>query len=68
MRSKKLEPGLSASPAGMAAAVAVVGVVRAEEGGAAAGGADLETEVSVGVEVVEARAAVRGGDGRRGWW
>jgi len=52
----------------MAAAVAVVGVVRAEEGGAAAGGADMEKEVSVGVEVVEARAAVRGGDGRRGWW
>ena len=42
MRSKKLEPGLSVSPAGMAPAVAGAGVVRAEEVGATVGEAETE--------------------------
>ena len=77
MRSKKLEPGLSVSPAGMEESVAVAGVVRAEEGGAALGEAQIEEEARVEVRAVEARAAVRvvtaseGGRGRQchlpGW-
>ena len=77
MRSKKLEPGLSVSPAGMEESVAVAGVVRAEEGGAAVGEAQIEEEARVEVRAVEARAAVRvvtaseGGRGRQchlpGW-
>ena len=63
MRSKKLEPGLSVSPAGMAAAVGVAGLVRAEEGGAAVGEAEMEEEARV--KVVEARAAMRWVTGER---
>ena len=66
MRSKKLEPGLSLSPAGTAMAVAWAAAVRVDEGaacwegGGGGGGED-------GGDVVEARVAVRVVMGWRGW-
>ena len=66
MRSKKLEPGLSLSPAGTVMAVAWAGAVRVDEGAACwEGGGGGERED--GGDVAEARVAVRVVMGWRGW-